>query len=125
MTRRRGPLVALGAGLAVAAGTVGLLEAAPLTAGLLGVVYGCYAWALWAYPLARRFHFRRQEGRNFWLGPAVLVVTGATLAIPVSLALPRRATAVLFLALLGGLLAVGTLAGLLAHTNGLIDHEWR
>jgi hypothetical protein len=32
---------------------------------------------------------------------------------------------VLFLGTFGGLLAVGMLAGLLAHSEGLVDHDWR
>jgi hypothetical protein len=125
MAVHRGAIVALGTGLVVATGTRIVLAHDPFPAALLGVVYGCYAWALWGYPLARRFHFRRLEGRDFWLGPALLVAVGAALAIPASLTLPPRPTALLFLSAFGGLLAVGTLAGLLAHNEGLIDHDWR
>ena len=46
-------------------------------------------------------------------------------AIHVVQAFPPGTTAVLVLTAFGSLLAVGTLAGLLAHEEGLIDHDSR
>ena len=47
METRVGAAVALVVGAAVASAAAVLLAASPLVAGLLGVVYGLYGWALW------------------------------------------------------------------------------